>query len=132
MSEIESFAPGSGRRVQPRSRVASDAPEIDLSGTWRFRFSARPDLAPEGAAAPDFDDSAWDEIPVPSHWVLQGRDDWGRPAYTNVNFPFPVEPPFVPPLEPDADSSPPSLPPPPLFSSLAAWLAASWATWASS
>ncbi len=103
MSEIESFAPGSGRRVQPRSRVASDAPEIDLSGTWRFRFSPRPNLAPEGAAAPEFDDSAWDEIPVPSHWVLQGRDDWGRPAYTNVNFPFPVEPPFVPDANPTGD-----------------------------
>ncbi len=103
MSEIESFSPGSGRRVWPRARVASDAAEIDLSGTWRFRFSARPDLAPDGAEAVDLDDSGWDEIDVPSHWVLQGRDDWGRPAYTNVNFPFPVEPPHVPDDNPTGD-----------------------------
>ena len=103
VSEIESFSPGSGRRVWPRARVASDAAEIDLSGTWRFRFSARPDLAPDGAEAVDLDDSGWDEIDVPSHWVLQGRDDWGRPAYTNVNFPFPVEPPHVPDDNPTGD-----------------------------
>ena len=46
---ITSYAPGSARRVQPRSRMASSAAEVDLSGTWRFRYSARPDLAPAGA-----------------------------------------------------------------------------------
>ena len=56
MSEITSFAPGSGTRVTPRARLASTAPELDLTGTWRFRFSPRPQDAPEGAAAPDFDD----------------------------------------------------------------------------
>ncbi len=103
MSEIISFSPGSGRRIQPRSRLESSAPEIDLSGTWRFHFAARPDLAPEGAEAVDFDDSGWDTIAVPGHWVLQGRDDWGRPIYTNVNYPFPVEPPFVPDDNPTGD-----------------------------
>ncbi|GAA4904834.1 glycoside hydrolase family 2 TIM barrel-domain containing protein [Tessaracoccus lubricantis] len=103
MSEITSYSPGSGDRVRPRARVASTAPEIDLSGSWRFRFSARPDLAPEGAAAVDFDDSGWDTIAVPSHWVLQGRDDWGRPAYTNISYPFPVDPPFVPDENPTGD-----------------------------
>ena len=103
MSEITSFAPGSGRRVPPRARIASDAPEIGLGGTWRFHFSARPDLAPEGAPAVDFDDSGWDGIEVPSHWVLQGRDEWGKPAYTNINYPFPVDPPFVPDENPTGD-----------------------------
>ena len=103
MSEITSFAPGSGRRVPPRARLASSAPELDLSGQWRFRFSERPELAPEGAAAVDFDDAQWDTIPVPGHWVLQGRDDWGKPAYTNVNFPFPVDVPNVPDENPTGD-----------------------------
>lgn len=101
--EITSFSPGSGRRVTPRSYLASDAPAMDLSGTWRFHFAARPDLAPEGAAAPDFDDSGWDQIPVPSHWVLQGRPEWGAPIYTNINYPFPVDPPFVPDENPTGD-----------------------------
>ena len=100
---ITSYAPGSGRRVQPRSRMASSAAEVDLSGTWRFRYSARPDLAPAGAEAVDLDDSGWDTIAVPSHWVLQGREDWGRPIYTNVDFPFPVEPPHVPDENPTGD-----------------------------
>ena len=103
MSEITSFSPGSGRRVPPRARLTSTSPELDLSGEWRFRFSGRPDQAPEGAAAPDFDDSGWDTIAVPAHWVLQGRDDWGRPAYTNVLFPFPVDVPNVPDENPTGD-----------------------------
>ncbi|MBR5738433.1 MAG: glycoside hydrolase family 2, partial [Lachnospiraceae bacterium] len=36
-------------------------------------------------------------IPVPSCWQMQG---YGSPNYTNVNFPFPVDPPYVPNLNP--------------------------------
>ena len=103
MSEITSFAPGAGRRVSPRSRLATTAAVLDLSGTWKFRFSPRPDDAPAHAGDVDLDDTGWDDIPVPSHWVLQGRDDWGKPAYTNINYPFPVEPPFVPDENPTGD-----------------------------
>ncbi|KAK9312829.1 glycosyl hydrolases family 2, TIM barrel domain-containing protein [Lipomyces starkeyi] len=34
----------------------------------------------------------WKEIVVPGHWQLQG---YGRPQYTNVIFPFPVDSPYV-------------------------------------
>jgi beta-galactosidase len=37
--------------------------------------------------------SDWSTIEVPGHWQLQG---YGKPQYTNVLFPFPVDPPFVP------------------------------------
>ncbi len=102
-AEIVSFSPGSGRRGRPRAHVDSDAASMDLSGTWRFLFSARPELAPPGAAATDFDDSSWDDIVLPAHWVLQGRDDWGRPAYTNISYPFPVDVPNVPDENPTGD-----------------------------
>lgn len=36
---------------------------------------------------------SWTTINVPGHWQLQG---FGRPQYTNVVYPFPVCPPFVP------------------------------------
>ena len=101
--EITSFSPGSGRRVRPRSHLTSDAETMNLSGEWRFRFSARPDLAPENAADVDLDDSGWDTIMLPAHWVLQDRDDWGKPAYTNVQYPFPVDVPNVPDENPTGD-----------------------------
>ncbi|MDD0859106.1 hypothetical protein NHF46_17970 [Arthrobacter alpinus] len=57
----------------------------------------------EGVAAESFDDSAWDTLPVPSHWVLHGEGKYGRPIYTNVQYPFPVDPPFVPDANPTGD-----------------------------
>jgi beta-galactosidase len=51
-------------------------------------------------AEPGFDDAGWDRLPVPSHWQLHG---YGAPAYTNVRYPFPVEPPNVPDENPTGD-----------------------------
>jgi len=82
-----------------RAWLSSDAPSVDLSGQWRFRYSPRADL-PEDFAAPEHSDSAWDTIPVPAHWQLHG---YGAPAYTNVKYPFPIDPPFVPDENPTGD-----------------------------
>jgi beta-galactosidase len=60
-------------------------------------------LVAEDFAAENFDDSGWDSIPVPSHWVLQGDGTYGRPIYTNVQFPFPIDPPYVPDENPTGD-----------------------------
>jgi len=64
-----------------------------LNGSWRFHHAAAPALAPEGFFREKFDDSRWDEIPVPSNWQMQG---YGRPHYTNDKYPFPFDPPHVP------------------------------------
>jgi beta-galactosidase len=90
--------PGTGGRA-PRAWGASDAPSLDLSGAWRFRLSPRAD-ADEAFADPGFDDRGWDSLPVPSHWQLHGH---GAPAYTNVAYPFPVDPPHVPTENPTGD-----------------------------
>jgi beta-galactosidase len=82
-----------------RAWLHSDAPELDLSGPWRFRFAERADL-PTDFADPAHDDSTWDTLPVPAHWQLHG---YGAPAYTNVRYPFPVDPPFVPDENPTGD-----------------------------
>ena len=60
-----------------------------LNGNWKFHF------APTIAEAPaTFDDTTgWGEIPVPSSWQMHGH---GKPHYTNVIYPFPVDPPRVP------------------------------------
>ena len=103
LHEITSFDPTTGQSVAPRSHLDSDAARWDLSGTWRFRWSASPLDAPEGAHEVDHDDAGWDEIPVPSHWVLHGDGAYGLPAYTNVNYPFPVDMPHVPDENPTGD-----------------------------
>jgi beta-galactosidase len=63
----------------------SDAPRLDLNGTWRFRLAGK-----EGYA----------RIQVPGHWQLSG---FGAPAYTNVRYPFPIDPPHVPDDNPTAE-----------------------------
>ncbi|MEZ4825055.1 MAG: glycoside hydrolase family 2 TIM barrel-domain containing protein [Bacteroidia bacterium] len=64
-----------------------------LSGNWKFLFLPRPgDVDPKFWAA-EFDDSAWDQIPVPSNWQVLG---YGTPIYTNIIHPFPPTPPIVP------------------------------------
>ena len=96
--DLETYAPGSGR-LAPRAALHSDAPSADLNGDWRFRLSpgAR---EPADFADPGYDDSGWDTLPVPSHWPLHGH---GSPAYTNVVYPFPVDPPRVPSDNPTGD-----------------------------
>jgi beta-galactosidase len=66
---------------------------LSLDGRWRFRLAAGAGDLTDAFEHDDFDDSGWAELPVPSHWQLHG---YGTPAYTNVQLPFPVDPPFVP------------------------------------
>ncbi|WP_207453980.1 glycoside hydrolase family 2 TIM barrel-domain containing protein [Herbiconiux sp. SYSU D00978] len=110
----EDFAPGAGRR-EPRADSVTNARTLDLSGTWRFRLS--PTAAGTGRAfiEPGFDDSGWDDIRVPSHWVLEavtplsggparslrGTDE--GPLYTNTALPIPLDPPRVPSENPTGD-----------------------------
>ncbi|GHH97800.1 beta-galactosidase subunit alpha [Neobacillus kokaensis] len=64
-----------------------------LNGKWKFHYAQNPALAPAEFYQEAFDVSGWDELPVPSHWQLNG---YGKPHYTNVQYPFPVDPPYVP------------------------------------
>ncbi|MFI5590942.1 glycoside hydrolase family 2 TIM barrel-domain containing protein [Amycolatopsis sp. NPDC051758] len=99
MSYVEDPGPGHGS-VPPRAAFPSDAPSLVLNGAWRFRLSPSPAAAPPDVFETGFDDSAWDELAVPSLWQLHGH---GKPAYTNVHYPFPVDPPHVPSDNPTGD-----------------------------
>ncbi len=82
---------GPGHGVLPaRAAARSDAPRIVLDGRWDFRYHESP--AGEGGD--------WKTITVPGHWPLQG---YGTPWYTNVWYPFPVDPPEVPDANPTGD-----------------------------
>ncbi|MGA8114134.1 MAG: glycoside hydrolase family 2 TIM barrel-domain containing protein [Actinocatenispora sp.] len=95
---FEDPSPGAGA-CPPRATYDTDAPTLTLNGTWAFRLSPVAEL-PTGFEAPDFDDADWETLPVPSSWPMHGH---GRPAYTNVVYPFPVDPPRVPTENPTGD-----------------------------
>ncbi|WP_210583673.1 glycoside hydrolase family 2 TIM barrel-domain containing protein [Streptomyces sp. GESEQ-35] len=99
---VEDTAPGRGALRPARSWLHSDAPSLSLNGPWRFRLSPTASVA-EDFATEGFDDQGWDSIPVPSHWVLEGDGAHGRPIYTNIQFPFPIDPPHVPDENPTGD-----------------------------
>ena len=96
VDHVDDLTPGSGRRTPPRARLRTDAPELSLDGEWDFRWAA--------CGEPD---GPWETLPVPAHWVLHGLSEgappYGRPQYTNVQFPFPIDPPHVPDENPVGD-----------------------------
>ena len=61
-----------------------------LNGTWRFHYY-------EMDADIEENITEWDEIPVPSCWQSLGYEN---PNYTNVEYPYPVDPPYVPDVNP--------------------------------
>ena len=76
-------------------RMASSLCRL-LNGTWRFAHFPNPASVTGGIETADFDDSAWDEIPVPSNWqmlgdVLHGRPAYDVPRYLNVDYPFSID-----------------------------------------
>lgn len=60
-----------------------------LNGEWKFKFFENGDFATEP--------ESWDTIEVPSCWQLKGYE---HPNYTNINFPFPCDMPYVPNVNP--------------------------------
>lgn len=64
-----------------------------LNGMWKFHYAPAPAYSPGDFFEESYDDRAWDQLPVPSSWQLHG---YGKPHYTNVKYPFPVDPPRVP------------------------------------
>ncbi|MGW2283257.1 glycoside hydrolase family 2 TIM barrel-domain containing protein [Streptomyces phaeochromogenes] len=99
---VSDIAPGRGALRPARSWLHSDAPSRSLNGSWRFRLSPTASVT-EDFAADSFVDDGWDSIPVPSHWGLEGDGAYGRPIYTNIQFPFPIDPPHVPDENPTGD-----------------------------
>jgi beta-galactosidase len=95
---VESFGPGRGF-APARASQAMGSARLSLNGSWKFRYrESLRDLTP-GFEATGYDDSGWDDIAVPSCWQLAGLPGptrYGAPAYTNVTYPFPVDPPRVP------------------------------------
>ena len=56
-----------------------------LNGLWKFYFNPTIEGRLKGFEAVGYDDSAWDEIPVPGLWDLNGYCD---PMYLNIGYPW--------------------------------------------
>ncbi|MEC3557618.1 sugar-binding domain-containing protein, partial [Bacillus thuringiensis] len=56
-----------------------------LNGTWKFAFAKTPEERIQNFYEADYDSGSWADLPVPSHWQLQGYD---YPQYTNVRYPW--------------------------------------------
>ena len=63
-----------------------------LNGEWFFHFVPEPSQRPVDFYKDSYDVSAWDKIPVPSNWEMQGYD---RPIYANVEYPHANIPPYI-------------------------------------
>ncbi|WMT43583.1 glycoside hydrolase family 2 TIM barrel-domain containing protein [Paenibacillus sp. D2_2] len=64
-----------------------------LNGNWKFQYFSSVVDAPDGFYNEENDVSNWDDLIVPSCWQVNGYDQL---HYTNVRYPFPVDPPYVP------------------------------------
>ncbi|MDQ0261649.1 glycoside hydrolase family 2 TIM barrel-domain containing protein [Sinomonas atrocyanea] len=84
--------------LAPRAHLDTDAARLPLDGDWAFRCSPTA-AGTAGFEAAGFDDRAWDRVRVPHCWQLEGVPGpprYSAPAYTNVTYPFPLDPPDVP------------------------------------
>jgi len=66
---------------------------ISLNGTWKFNWVSKPEDRPVNFYFPEFVDLDWEDIEVPANWELKG---YGIPIYTDVEYPFPSNPPYIP------------------------------------
>ncbi|QHI70341.1 glycoside hydrolase family 2 TIM barrel-domain containing protein [Tichowtungia aerotolerans] len=64
-----------------------------LNGEWKFNWVRKPADRPADFYKPEFDVSGWSTIPVPSNWEMEGH---GLRIYTNIKYPFPMDPPNAP------------------------------------
>lgn len=65
-----------------------------LNGVWKFFYAPSIRKVPQGYFGTDYWlDESWHPITVPSMWQMEG---YGQNNYTNINYPIPHDPPYVP------------------------------------
>ena len=73
-------------------REESDRMQL-LNGTWKFQYFNSIYDVQDPFFEKDYDTKNFDEIQVPSVWQMAGYDTH---QYTNIRYPFPFDPPYVP------------------------------------
>ncbi len=84
--------------AEVKAALTADEPSspyaVSLNGDWRYHWCGVVGQRPADFWKPDFDDSGWAFIDVPSCVEMRG---YGVPIYTNVKYPHPHNPPHVDP-----------------------------------
>lgn len=92
INRLDAHPPFSGWRDGIAARESAPSPFVQsLNGDWAFSYYRSPFDVPERWVQEDLPDAA--VLPVPANWQLHGYD---APIYTNINYPFHVDPPRVP------------------------------------
>ena len=73
-------------------REESDRMQL-LNGTWEFQYFTSIYNIKDSFFEKNYDTENFDEIQVPSVWQMAGYDSH---QYTNIRYPFPFDPPYVP------------------------------------
>ena len=73
-------------------REESDRMQL-LNGTWKFQYFTSIYNIQDSFFEKNYDTENFDEIQVPSVWQMAGYDTH---QYTNIRYPFPFDPPYVP------------------------------------
>lgn len=82
------------RNAENAKKLAKKDSEFykSLNGIWKFNIVKNPSQRSMDFYKVGLDDSSWKTINVPSNWEIEGYD---IPIYTNVDYPFPKNPPFI-------------------------------------
>ncbi|OKL47638.1 hypothetical protein BSR28_03890 [Boudabousia liubingyangii] len=106
---IDDYLPDGGSLAPARSYPLDSEPHISLNGDWQFNYydtDPNPEIAlQEPKDLSEFTvlrSSAPKTAQLPNHWVLDPEIP-SNPCYTNLAYPFPLNPPFAPAKNPTMD-----------------------------
>lgn len=75
-----------------QNQYAKSSYYLSLNGTWKFKWVPKPADRPADFYMESYDVSKWDNFSIPGNWEVNG---YGYPIYTNAEYPFPNNPPFL-------------------------------------
>ena len=74
---------------------------LSMEGNWKFLFAKDHNLTPKGFYMPDYDDSLWEDFPVPGLFEMNGHGD---KIYKNVGYAWATQFANNPPLVEEKDN----------------------------
>lgn len=92
LKRLDAHPPFASWRSETAARDERPSPALrSLNGQWGFSYFSCPEAVPHSWLQQDLPDAV--SLPVPANWQMHGYD---APVYTNVQYPIPMTPPFVP------------------------------------